>query len=81
MKREMLALKCTVFELEACERQTGRQRTGGSIGEFKGGEGGHASPELGPNKFQERPSGASRMKENLLAAGADPFSSWLPHPQ
>jgi len=72
MKREMLALKCTVFELEACERQTGRQRTGGSIGEFKGGE---------ANKFQERPSGASRMKENLLAAGADPFSSWLPHPQ
>ena len=26
-------------------------------------------PELGPNKFQERPSDASRIQENLLAAG------------
>jgi len=29
-------------------------------------------PELGPNKFQERPSRASRMQENLLAAGIPP---------
>jgi len=27
-------------------------------------------PNLAPNKFQERPSGASRMQENLLATGA-----------
>jgi len=27
-------------------------------------------PELGPNKFHERPPGASGMQENLLAAGA-----------
>ena len=38
---------------------------------FKGrGQVGHA-PELAPpNKFHEGPSGASRMQENLLAAGA-----------
>jgi len=30
--------------------------------------------ELGPNNFQERPSGASRMRENLLAAVAPPQS-------
>jgi len=32
------------------------------------------APELGPNKFQERLSGASRMHETLLAADvpADP---------
>jgi len=27
---------------------------------------------LAPNKFQERPSGASRVQENLLAIGAPP---------
>jgi len=31
-------------------------------------------PELGLNKFQERPYGASTMQENLLAAGAPPRS-------
>jgi len=30
------------------------------------------TPELGPNKFQERPFGACRMQENLLAARAVP---------
>jgi len=29
-------------------------------------------PELGLNKLQKRLSGASRMQENLLAAGAVP---------
>jgi len=29
-------------------------------------------PELGLNKFQERPSDASVIEENLLAAGASP---------
>jgi len=29
-------------------------------------------PGIGPHKFQERPSGASRMPENLLAAWAPP---------
>jgi len=38
------------------------------IGGFKGG----MAPELGPNKFRERPSGASRMQENLCEAGAPP---------
>jgi len=34
-------------------------------------QGGHGPPpNLAPNKFQERPTGASRMQENLLAAGA-----------
>jgi len=37
---------------------------------FKGGATEPWTPELGPNKFQERLSDASRMKENLLAAGA-----------
>jgi len=32
--------------------------------------GGQWPSELGPNKFQERPSGVSRMQENLTAAGA-----------
>jgi len=31
-------------------------------------------PELGLNKFHERPYGASTMQENLLAAGAPPRS-------
>jgi len=29
-------------------------------------------PNLAPNKYQERLSGASRMQENLLAAAPDP---------
>jgi len=32
---------------------------------------------LAPNKFQERPSGASRMQENLLAVGAPPGPRWV----
>jgi len=36
------------------------------IGTFKGG----ISPNLAANKFHERPSGASRMQENLLVAAA-----------
>jgi len=35
-------------------------------------------PELGLNKLQERLSGASRMQENLLAAGAVPRNTALP---
>ena len=37
------------------------------------------APELGPNKFQERLSGASRMHETLLAADvpADPAGGGL----
>jgi len=44
------------------------------IGGFKGGgaRGPCRPPKLGPNKFQERPSRASRMKENLLAARTAP---------
>jgi len=30
------------------------------------------SPELGLDKFQERPSGASGIQQNLLAAGSPP---------
>jgi len=40
------------------------------IDAFKGDKGAMALPNLAPNKFQERPSGASGMQENLLAAGA-----------
>jgi len=29
---------------------------------------------LDPNKFQDRPSGASRMEENLLMAQASPWT-------
>ena len=29
-------------------------------------------PELGPNKFQDRPCGTSRMQKNLFATGAPP---------
>jgi len=43
---------------------------------FEGARG-HASPhELGPNNFQERPPGACRMHENLLATGAAPGPRW-----
>jgi len=42
------------------------------MGEGKGGHPHH--PELGPNKFQERPSGASRMQEKPFS-GIDPL--WL----
>ena len=39
--------------------------------------GGRPCPlELGPSKFQERPSGPSGMQENLLAAGALPEPHW-----
>jgi len=39
---------------------------------FEGARG-HAFPhELGPNNFQERPPGACRMHENLLATGLRP---------
>ena len=34
------------------------------------------SPNLAPNNFQERLSGASRMQENLLAAGLHPWPRW-----
>jgi len=39
-----------------------------------GGQGGRAAPppNVAPNTFQERPSGASRMHENLVAAEAPP---------
>jgi len=37
---------------------------------------GHAPPNFAPNKFQERPSVASRVQENLLAASAPPYP-WL----
>ena len=41
------------------------------VGGFKGGKGSCPLPKkLGPNKFQEKPSGDSRMLENLSAAGA-----------
>jgi len=43
------------------------------IGGFRGGRGPYPPLEHGPIKFQKRvcvPSGASRMLENLLAAGA-----------
>ena len=43
-----------------------------SIGEFKGPRGLFLPPNLAPNKFQDRPSGASRMQENLLVNGAPP---------
>jgi len=33
-----------------------------------------ACPQLGVNTFQERPSGACGMQENLLAAGAPPWT-------
>ena len=45
------------------------------IGGFRGRAKGLCSPELGPNKFQGRPSGAFRMQENLLAAQAPPRTS------
>ena len=45
------------------------------IGGFKGA-GGHGSTNVAPNKFQDRPSGASKMQENLLTAGLYPG----PHP-
>jgi len=35
---------------------------------FKAAKGAMPPPNLASNKFQERPSGASRMQENLLAA-------------
>jgi len=41
--------------------------TGTDMGRFKGAKGVMPPPEHGPNKFKERPSGASRMKENLSA--------------
>ena len=47
-----------------------------SIGEFKGPRGLFLPPNLAPNKFQDRPSGASRMQENLLVNGAPPRSRW-----
>ena len=34
------------------------------------GHEGHAPSNYAPNKFQERPFGASRMQENFLAARA-----------
>ena len=43
-----------------------------SIGGFKRvGARGHV-PELGPNKFQDRSCGTSRMQKNLFATGAPP---------
>ena len=44
------------------------------IGGFRGRAKGLCSPELGPNKFQGRPSGAFRMQENLLAASVPPWT-------
>ena len=41
-----------------------------SIGEFKGPRGTCPHRNLAPNKFQDRPSGASRMQEKLLVNGA-----------
>jgi len=41
---------------------------------IKGGKGAMLPPELGPNKFQERPPGATRMQENFLAARAPPWT-------
>ena len=39
------------------------------IGGFKGvGQGGHGPPDLAVNKFQQRPSGASRIQETLFHA-------------
>ena len=43
----------------------------GYTGGFKA-RGGRIPPELGHNKFQERLSGVSRIRQNLLAAGALP---------
>ena len=40
-----------------------------------GSQGGH-SPQLPPNKFKDRASDASRMPENLLAAGLCPGPRW-----
>jgi len=37
------------------------------MGGFRGARGPCPPPKLSPNKFQKRPSGASRMQENLLA--------------
>jgi len=51
------------------DRNPSRVITGGWRG---GGKGVMPLPELGPNKFQERLYGGSRMQENLLAAGAPP---------
>ena len=48
--------------------------TGTDIGAFGGGR--PCPLELGPSKFQERPSGPSEMQENLLAAGALPEPHW-----
>jgi len=41
------------------------------INEFQGGASGPC-PQLGPNKFYERPSSASRTQENHIAAGPLP---------
>ena len=47
-----------------------RQTLLATLAELRGG---HASPpELGLDKFQERPSGASGIQQNLLAAGSPP---------
>ena len=37
------------------------------MGGFKGGQA--PTPNLAPNEFRQRPFGASRIQENLLAAG------------
>jgi len=39
-----------------------------------GAKGAMPPPKRGPNKFQERLSGASRMQENLLAGGTPPWT-------
>jgi len=43
-------------------------------GGFKGGGGDHAPPQLCPNKYQERPYGASRMQKKE-------HFGWLPLPK
>jgi len=45
-------------------------------GGFKRGRRGPCPPNLAHNKFQERPSGACRIQENLLAAGLRPEPRW-----
>jgi len=42
------------------------------MGVFKGAKGAIPPTNLAPNKFQERPPGASGIQGNLSAAGAPP---------
>jgi len=67
-KRDCVCWSATPNDLGENLRSSCRPGYASDIGGYKRA----TPPELGPNKFKQRPSGASKMQENLLATGRPP---------